>query len=130
MKKRILGWDDFDQAVNRIVEICKGKSFSGVYGFPRGGLCLAVALSHKLKLPLLHCPKEGCLTVDDIYETGRTLNQVKKLRDARAVVWISKVKPDWWQAVEVDASSEWIVFPWEDEKAAAKDEQEYRAACQ
>jgi hypothetical protein len=44
------------------------------------------------------------------------------------VVWISKAEPQWWQAVEVVDSSDWIVFPWENPTLAAADEQQYRAS--
>ena len=92
------------------------------------GLVLAVALSHRLELPLLDTPRPGCLVVDDIYETGRTLEPLRDLAQARVVVWVSKAEPQWWQAVEVTESNEWIVFPWENAAAAALDEQLYRAS--
>ena len=41
MKK--LKWIDFDECIYSISMRCKNKKFEGVYGFPRGGLCLAVA---------------------------------------------------------------------------------------
>ena len=50
------------------------------------------------------------------------------LAEARVVVWVSKAEPQWWQAVEVTESNEWIVFPWENAAAAALDEQLYRAS--
>jgi hypoxanthine phosphoribosyltransferase len=89
---------------------------------------LAVALSHRLDLPLLQTPQPGCLLVDDVYETGLTLAPHRELADARVVVWVSKVEPQWWQAVEVMSSSEWLVFPWEDAAAASADEAAYRAS--
>ena len=46
---------------------------TGVYGVPRGGLCLAVALNHAIERPLLSVPEPSALIVDDVYETGRTL---------------------------------------------------------
>ena len=51
MKK--LSWKEFDECTYSIYKKCKNKNLKGVYGFPRGGLCLAVALSHSLGLPLL-----------------------------------------------------------------------------
>lgn len=121
---RALSWQAFDQAVERIARDATG--FSGVFGIPRGGLVLAVALSHRLELPLLHQVRPGCLVVDDVYETGLTLAPYQHLDNSRVVVWISKVEPQWWHAVEVTASSEWIVFPWENPAAAAADAQRYR----
>ena len=123
---RHLSWADFDQAVSTIADRCRGSSFSGIHGIPRGGLVLAVALSHRLELPLLPSPQPGCLLVDDVYETGLTLAPHRDLEEACVVVWVSKAEPLWWQAVEVTDSSEWIVFPWEQAAAAAADEAQYR----
>ena len=125
---RNLGWQEFELAVNRIAEHCRDGQFSGVFGIPRGGLVLAVTLSHRLNLPLLPSAQPGCLLVDDVYETGLTLEPYRHLEHCTAMVWVSKAAPQWWQAVEVVQSSEWIVFPWESAAAAAADEQAYRAS--
>lgn len=125
---RHLSWAEFDHAVQTIAGSCRGSSFNGIHGIPRGGLVLAVALSHRLELPLLETPQPGCLVVDDVYETGRTLEPYRNLAVARVVVWVSKAEPQWWQAVEVTHSSEWILFPWEQAAAAARDEAAYRAS--
>ena len=46
-------WGEFDHSVEHIANKCKFLEISGIYGVPRGGLCLAVALSHKLKKKLI-----------------------------------------------------------------------------
>ena len=125
---RHLSWHDFDRAVETIAASCRDAAISGVHGIPRGGLVLAVALSHRLELPLLDHPQPACLVVDDVYETGRTLEPHRDLERARHVVWVSKAEPLWWQAVVVTDSAEWIVFPWESASAAAADEAAYRAS--
>jgi hypoxanthine phosphoribosyltransferase len=123
---RHLSWHDFDRAVEHMAERLGGRPTSGIHGIPRGGLVLAVALSHRLELPLLPEPQPGCLVVDDVFETGRTLAPHRELAGAELVVWISKAEPRWWQAVEVSPSAEWIVFPWENAARAAADERRYR----
>ena len=79
-------WSEFDESVEQIAQECKFLEFSGVFGVPRGGLCLAVALSHKLKINLISEPKENSLIVDDIYETGITLNSFKNIEGATCFV--------------------------------------------
>jgi xanthine phosphoribosyltransferase len=122
---RHLSWQDFDRAVEQMAKTCGGLPISAIYVIPRGGLVLAVALSHRLELPLLTQPQSGCLVVDDVYETGRTLAPYRDLAGATLLVWISKAEPLWWQALEVYSSAEWIVFPWENAERAVVDEQRY-----
>ena len=125
---KILSWKDFDSCINSITSACKDKQYAGVYGFPRGGLCLAVALSHSLNIPYLNELKPGCLVVDDVYETGKTLNKVLDLPDTTSFVWYSKVKPKWWNAIEVSNHDEWLVFPWENSSNAEKDMKAYQVS--
>ena len=75
-------WREFDKSVEHIANECKFLDFSGIYGVPRGGLCLAVALSHKLKIDLISEPIKNSLIVDDVYETGITLNTFKDIEGA------------------------------------------------
>ena len=106
-------WSEFDKSVDHIANQCKLLKFSGIYGVPRGGLCLAVALSHKLKIDLLSEPIKNSLIVDDVYETGITLNSFKDIEGAIFFVLFSKIKPTWWNTVHISKKREWIVFPWE-----------------
>ena len=106
-------WNEFDQSVEQIADKCKFLEFSGIYGVPRGGLCLAVALSHKLKIKLISEPIKDSLIVDDVYETGMTLNTLKDIEGAMFFVLVSKIKPTWWNSVHIYENKEWIVFPWE-----------------
>ena len=72
-------WDEFDKSVEHIADKCKFLEFSGIYGVPRGGLCLAVVIGHKLGLNLISEPIKNSLIVDDAYETGITLNTFKDI---------------------------------------------------
>ena len=118
-------WSDFDNAVEYIANKCMFLEFSGIYGVPRGGLCLAVALSHKLKINLISEPKKNSLIVDDVYETGLTLKTFKDVEGAMFFVLFSKSKPKWWNSVFIAKKSEWIVFPWENTLDSKNDRNEY-----
>ena len=118
-------WSEFDKSVDHIANKCKFLEFSGIYGVPRGGLCLAVALSHKLKINLVSEPIKNSLIVDDIYETGHTLNTFKNIEGAMFFVLISKINPTWWNTVFKSKKNEWIVFPWENTFNAQSDRNEY-----
>ena len=118
-------WSEFDKSVDKIANKCRFKEFSGIYGVPRGGLCLAVALSHKLKIELISKPIKNSLIVDDIYETGFTLTSFKDIEGAMFFVLFSKIKPTWWNTVFISQKSQWIVFPWENTLNSKSDRKEY-----
>jgi len=122
---RFFTWSEFDKCVEQIALKCKFLEFSGIYGVPRGGLCLAVALSHKLKINLIPEPKKNSLIVDDVYETGITLNNFKDIEGANFFVLFSKISPTWWNTVYLSEKSEWIVFPWEDNLNSQNDYNDY-----
>jgi hypoxanthine phosphoribosyltransferase len=118
-------WSEFDNSVKQIANKCRFKEFSGIYGVPRGGLCLAVALSHKLKIELISEPIKNSLIVDDVYETGLTLTSFKDIEGAMFFVLFSKVKPTWWNTVFISDKSQWVVFPWENKLNSKNDREEF-----
>ena len=118
-------WSEFDKGVDHIAKECNLLKFSGIYGVPRGGLCLAVALSHKLNINLISHPKKNALIVDDVYETGNTLNVFKDIEGAMFFVLFSKIQPIWWNTVHKSDKNEWIVFPWENKLNIKTDRNEY-----
>ena len=123
--KRYFTWAEFDKSVEHIANKCKLLKFSGIYGIPRGGLCLAVALSHKLNLNLIYEPINNTLIVDDIYETGITLKSLRNIEGSMFFVLFSKKNPTWWNTVNLSQENEWIVFPWENKINSSKDQKEY-----
>ena len=118
-------WQEFDKSVEYIANKCKNLEFAGIYGIPRGGLCLAVALSHKLKVKLISEPINNSLIVDDVYETGFTLNPLRKVEGAMFFVLFSKKEPTWWNAVNISQKKEWIIFPWENSENTLYDKKKY-----
>jgi hypoxanthine phosphoribosyltransferase len=59
--KDFVSWELIDECVTDIAFHLKdtGKDFKGVYGIPRGGVILAVLLSHKLDLPYVENIDKG-----------------------------------------------------------------------
>ena len=123
---RYFSWREFDQSVDYIANQCKEMKLTGIYGVPRGGLCLAVALSHKLNLKLIEKPLKNSLIVDDVYETGITLSNFKNIEGVNFFVLVSKKKPIWWNSVDLSFKEEWIVFPWENIENELNEEKEYK----
>ena len=103
-------WDQVEEFVTQLSE--KAQGFNGVYGVPRGGLVLAVMLSHRCGLPLLAAPCDGCIIVDDIADTGETLQRYSGKHFIATMFYHrqSSFVPDFWLYEKGDR---WIVYPWE-----------------
>jgi hypoxanthine phosphoribosyltransferase len=117
MQKVKIDWLATGQAIDYLLKCVKTSKvkFDGVYGVPRGGLPLAIAMSHHLKIPLLVYPTENCLVCDDISDTGKTLQNMKhkKIACLYTSLW-TKTKPDYAWGVKTIKRS-WLIFPWEDQ---------------
>jgi hypoxanthine phosphoribosyltransferase len=114
-------WNDFEFEVNVLAEKIRGSGIeiSNIFGVPRGGLIVAVRLSHLLDKPLIvnwhEEHNDNTLIVDDVVDSGKTLSSL-----ACARIW--KVAALYWNpsasfqphvfAFRKDNNS-WIVFPWE-----------------
>tara|TARA_R100001163_G_C5059964_1_gene196704 strand:- start:357 stop:761 length:405 start_codon:yes stop_codon:yes gene_type:complete len=121
MSKIFYNWEDVEGRVSDLCQRLKHESFEVVYGVPRGGLIVAVLISHKLGIPLITDFRdmygEKFLVVDDIADTGRTLERHKKLEVCKYAKFAtldyhkqSVVVPDYWVSEKTDS---WIVYPWE-----------------
>ncbi len=120
-----------------------GKNDSVIIGLSRGGLVPAVYISHATGLPMIpvdYSAEEGRGTsahtniilpldkyhtiyiVDDIVDTGKTVEFLKNLYESRGhnVHVLAVIEKDH-SVIKCDLSiyksggSEWIVFPWEPE---------------
>ena len=118
--KEFVSWNVIDEAVTDIAFHLKqtNKDFKGVYGIPRGGLILAVMLSHKLDLPLIMSKDEldeNSIIIDDIADTGKTLLDFTEYESYVVTIHEheqSLIKPDY---SVLDKGDKWIVYPWETE---------------
>lgn len=110
-----ISWNDVEVMIDKlVVEIKKsGIKFDGVYGVPRGGLPLAVMISHMLNLPVLLYPTKNTLIIDDISDNGFTLERMKnkKIATLYSTDW-TITKPNWYVRKK-ESKNQWIVFPWE-----------------
>lgn len=131
-------WELLEEDIDQIIEQIDIWKPSAIVGLARGGLIPAVMLSHKLDVPLIpltiqtrdyqksemiSLPAE-CLVVDDINDSGRTLELFKQTTQLnvdqyRTCTLLSKLTSNFvvdYYARPAD-NSNWYVFPWEhDEK--------------
>ncbi|MDP3999796.1 MAG: phosphoribosyltransferase [bacterium] len=114
--KLYYSWNQFGLDVGKLAKklASKKKKFDGVWGPARGGLPIAVCLSHELGLPFLARPKsKKTLIVDDIADTGATLFKYAKAGYFIATIFYhrqSKYVPKIWLR---EKKNQWVVFPWE-----------------
>ena len=123
MEKTRTSWELVEQFITNVAELCKDKTFDGVYGLPRGGLVFATMLSHRLNLPLLLAPTKNTLIVDDICDSGESLihfikntsnPSVGKSNQFVCTMYSAEsqtdIVPDYFF---LKSEGKWIVFPWE-----------------
>lgn len=125
VKKIFYSWEEFSQDIMILADEVqramtkRGLHFDGIFGMPRGGLVPAVCLSHRLDLPLLLAPTSKSLVVDDIADTGRTLQHYRDIGCFIVTPYYhtqSIVVPDAWLRIKPKNTPKhdvWIVFPWE-----------------
>jgi hypoxanthine phosphoribosyltransferase len=128
--KIFLTWQDIENDVKKFTANKKYTNVKNIYGIPRGGLVIAVLVSHYLNKPLITSVKDitkDTLIVDDISDSGVTLKNLFKTFPRRKkpkvfTSWIgpkTKFTPDYFFYVK--RKNDWIVFPWETLKTSKLD---------
>jgi hypoxanthine phosphoribosyltransferase len=134
MNKIFYTWEEIENAVNYITNQIKeeGYQIDVIYGIPRGGLIVAVLLSHKLDKPLILDPltakDKRILITDDISDTGETFLKLFDKLDPREMAYRpitatihfkpgSRFVPD----IYVEETTDWIVYKWETEATSKAD---------
>jgi len=129
MEKTIITYDMYDHMMDNLIEqIAFSKLYTKVkyvYGIPRGGLPMAVHLSHHLGLDfadneffhnmMTREQRKKTLIVDDVADTGITLKRLKLVYTINFTIATlhykprSTVKPNFY----VEETDKWICYPWE-----------------
>tara|TARA_B110000977_G_scaffold198219_1_gene282573 strand:- start:638 stop:1135 length:498 start_codon:yes stop_codon:yes gene_type:complete len=113
--KIYLSWTDVDELVNNLCDKIRfdQPNIDSVHGIPRGGLIPAVLISHKLGLPYVNTVSPNTLVIDDIADTGVTLEKAPGIYTAvlHYKPHTSCFQPSIWS--EVHEGDEWIIYPWE-----------------
>lgn len=107
MEKRYIDWSEYGDLIDALIQKVSHaqKKYDGIIGISRGGLPIAVSLSHGLKLPISQIIRAASydedneqgelqiftqlpedldttkkwLIVDDICDTGQTLSKLKEM---------------------------------------------------
>lgn len=109
-------WNEFDNARRLLAMEIKAYAtkFQNIYAVPRGGYVLGVCLSHSLGIPMISDENkinEHTLIVDDISDTGKTLQKYKNNKIATMHFHQQTLTmPDFYVFEKKD---DWLVYPWE-----------------
>tara|TARA_Y100000389_G_scaffold120635_1_gene117982 strand:+ start:202 stop:795 length:594 start_codon:yes stop_codon:yes gene_type:complete len=113
--KIFLSWADVDDAVNKLCDKIRFDQINidSVHGIARGGLIPAVLISHKLGLPYVGLVGPNTLVVDDICDSGVTLDKGPGVYTAvlHYKPHTSCFQPTMWS--EIHEGNEWLIYPWE-----------------
>ena len=114
-QKTYLSWDDVEKSVNNLCDKIRFDqvNIDSVHGIARGGLIPAVLISHKLGLPYVQAVGPNTLVVDDICDTGVTLEKGPGVYTAvlHYKPHTSCFQPTMWS--EIHEGDEWLIYPWE-----------------
>lgn len=118
--QRRLTWREFHIKVAALAGILRqrGALFPLVWGVPTGGSIVAQVLAPLINATVADEPAEGagCLVVDDICDSGRTLERYAE-EHCTAVLHV-RPRTAHLPAYYVEETEEWIVYPYERTDAA------------
>lgn len=109
-------WESFAATIPILEKQVRHKTFTCVYGNSRGGLLLAVLLSHQLGLPLVTTPYASMLWCEDIVDDSETYLRSKRLFPGAVYCAIvtRKYAKDIIHAFDYTKKTALVKFPWED----------------
>jgi hypoxanthine phosphoribosyltransferase len=133
VSKLTVKWEDYGQHLATLAKMLQssGNSYDAVFGVPRGGLPVAVYLSHHLGIPMLpsnmslaelveHRENRGrrILIAEDIVDTGRTADPYLTASFDIASVFLkrpidARLEPKYFAVVA--PREVWVVYPYETE---------------
>lgn len=120
MKEAKISWEQYNEDIHKLAEGIKVSKleFHCIFAIPRGGYVIGVHLSHLLKIPLTVNPYGTFLVVDDVSDSGKTLQEYRSPRYGKrcklATLYVKEgtsILPLFY--VATFKKDVWIEFPWE-----------------
>jgi len=123
--KLYLSWNDIERDVETLVKriLLSNIPVNTVHGLKRGGYIPAVMISHQLKMPYSEVVLKDTLVIDDICDSGETLDKAPGLYHAvlHYKPHTSIFTPNLFAR---EIGDEWLVYPWE--RSDSKTIQDYK----
>lgn len=109
-----ISYNDVQGAAEKLAGRHDGIAYRSVYGVPRGGLVPAAIVAGLLGLPLAENPWPDCLVVDDLVDSGTTLEPLHQRGRTVDALYRKERSPDHLAAGAIlHPDTSWLVFPWE-----------------
>jgi len=105
------------EELNKLAEVAAGEIYQyfdsltllekpiKVFGVPRGGVSAALAIGNHIWINLVDNAKDADIIIDDLIDSGRTLEHWVSTTGKPFVALLDKREPEW--------AGKWVVFPWE-----------------
>ena len=128
----VMTWDEFDEVCVKLASKIEQWNLNEegdqweikqIYGVPKGGLVVAVKLSHLLDIPFILDENQidtHTLIVSDVSNTGKTLKKYKHNIKVTLYYHQETISPPEFSILE--KKDKWILFPWEANKPTSKTE--------
>jgi GTP cyclohydrolase I len=113
-EKTLITYERLQQDAHTLAKKLNKDNYTGIYGIPRGGVPVAVFLSMHLGLPLVDTISEDTLIVDDLVDSGKTIEQYRGKNDVAVLYRKSHSPIEGDDLFIVDTIDAWIEFPYED----------------
>lgn len=118
---RSISWWQYDKDVKILASKIKRHcletkfKFDEIYGIKRGGLVMAVHLSHLLDVPYTQCLTSGkkLLICDDLVDSGDEMRKLQPCKDWVTATLYRKSHTTYEPNFTVRTINAWVVFPWE-----------------
>ena len=124
----VISWEKYEELANKLASsiILNGTPIKNIYGIPRGGMVLAVSLSHKLGLPVITDEEDistETLVCDEISDSGKTMRDFLKRHEGcyTASLFVDYYTGYYPNAYAATKRAEWLEFPWETELKLQED---------
>lgn len=116
-------YNDIVSKASNIADLISTDTIDSVYGVPRGGIPVAIALSYQYGIPIADTPTIKTLIVDDYMDTGQTLLEYPEHFKFVLVATTYKKETTLMNKLicKPRVSKEVPTFPWDDEEKESEE---------
>lgn len=112
-----ISWTQIDNICRQLAKYVDWTLYDGIYGVPRGGMIVAVILSHLTNKPIVQLQQlnNRILVVDDILDSGDTLYNIKSKYPGIDFLCLFTKKKSYvikYYGKYINIKT-WVKFPWE-----------------